>query len=206
MVINCTEGMERKPQNIEVVVADAEKYLGVRDILRVTGCVKGWCPILSDCWPEVGLDRFKQWTRILFLVQCQVVGYLFISFLFKQRELYSRPVGGGNATFIQCQPLLNIIGEEEETQIVIYNMFYDKATVLIEGKLCNGTKVQIYIGWKGDNHMNAQLDIVKKTATRYVLNELSSLLSDNILYLLNKCHSLFPPTGTETLKGHYVTG
>ena len=32
MVINCTAGMERKLQKIEVVVAAAERYLDVRDL------------------------------------------------------------------------------------------------------------------------------------------------------------------------------
>ena len=32
MVINCTAGMDQKSQKIEVVVAAAEKYLGVRDL------------------------------------------------------------------------------------------------------------------------------------------------------------------------------
>ena len=32
MVINCTAGMERRSQKIEVVVAAAERYLGVRDL------------------------------------------------------------------------------------------------------------------------------------------------------------------------------
>ena len=61
MVINCTAGIECKSQKIEVVVAAAEKYLGVRDLTSgcVTGCVEWWCPLLSGCWPEVGLDRFK---------------------------------------------------------------------------------------------------------------------------------------------------
>ena len=55
MVINCTAGMERKSQKIEFVVAAAERYVCVRD----TGCVKWLCPILSGCWPEVGLHAFK---------------------------------------------------------------------------------------------------------------------------------------------------
>lgn len=46
MVINCTAGMDQKSRKIEVAVASAELYLGVRD-LRVTGCVKWRCPILS---------------------------------------------------------------------------------------------------------------------------------------------------------------
>ena len=32
MVINCTAGMEHKPQKIEVVVTAVEKYLGVPDL------------------------------------------------------------------------------------------------------------------------------------------------------------------------------
>jgi hypothetical protein len=32
MVINCTAGMDQKSQKIEVVVAAAEMYLGVRDL------------------------------------------------------------------------------------------------------------------------------------------------------------------------------
>ena len=32
VVINCTAGMERKSQKIGVVVAAAERYLGVRDL------------------------------------------------------------------------------------------------------------------------------------------------------------------------------
>jgi hypothetical protein len=47
-VVNCTAGMERKPQKIEVVVAAAEVF-GCRrlDTRRVTGWAKWWCPILS---------------------------------------------------------------------------------------------------------------------------------------------------------------
>ena len=43
--------------------------------------------------------------------------FLFIYFLIlKQslRELYSSLVGGGNATFIGCQPPLNLIDKEED--------------------------------------------------------------------------------------------
>jgi hypothetical protein len=41
MVINCTAEMDQKSQKIEIVVAAAERYLGVRlDIRRVTGFVK----------------------------------------------------------------------------------------------------------------------------------------------------------------------
>ena len=32
MVINCTAGMERKSWKIEILVAAAERYLGVRDL------------------------------------------------------------------------------------------------------------------------------------------------------------------------------
>ena len=44
-----------------------------------------------------------------------MVGYLHINVFFKQRigELFSSLVGGGNATFIGCQPPLNFIKEEE---------------------------------------------------------------------------------------------
>jgi hypothetical protein len=58
MVINCAAGMECKSQKIEVVVAAAEVFVRL-DIRRVTWCVKWWCPILTGCWPEVGLNRFK---------------------------------------------------------------------------------------------------------------------------------------------------
>ena len=41
MVINCTAGMDRKSQKIEVVVAAAEVFGCARlDSRRVTGCVK----------------------------------------------------------------------------------------------------------------------------------------------------------------------
>jgi hypothetical protein len=43
-------------QKIEVVMAAAEKYLGV---------FEWWCPVLLGCWTEVGLDRFKQWSRLV---------------------------------------------------------------------------------------------------------------------------------------------
>jgi hypothetical protein len=61
MVLNCTAGIERKLQKIEGVVAPVERYLTSEeyDIRRITGCVKWWCPILSGCWPEVGLNIFK---------------------------------------------------------------------------------------------------------------------------------------------------
>jgi hypothetical protein len=32
MVINCTTEMKHKPQNIDVVVAAAENYLGIQDL------------------------------------------------------------------------------------------------------------------------------------------------------------------------------
>ena len=59
MVINCTAGMERKSQKIEVVATAAERYLGVRDVRSVTGCVKWWFSILSGCSPELEFNRFK---------------------------------------------------------------------------------------------------------------------------------------------------
>ena len=60
MIINCTAGTEHKSQKMEFVVAAAEVFGVARfDIRRVTGCDKWWFPILSGCWPEVGLNRFK---------------------------------------------------------------------------------------------------------------------------------------------------
>ena len=46
MVINCTAGMERKLQEIEVVVAAAERYLGVRDFTseEFQGVLSGGVP------------------------------------------------------------------------------------------------------------------------------------------------------------------
>ena len=39
MVINCTAGMERKSQKIEIVTAAAERYLGVCDLVVEWGGV-----------------------------------------------------------------------------------------------------------------------------------------------------------------------
>ena len=39
-------------------------------------------------------------------------GRVFVSFKQSLRELYSSLVGGGNATYIGCQPPLNLIEEE----------------------------------------------------------------------------------------------
>lgn len=38
MVVNCTAAIERKSQRIDVVVAAAEKYLGLRDFTAFTKC------------------------------------------------------------------------------------------------------------------------------------------------------------------------
>lgn len=50
--------MEHQSQKIEVVVADAEKYLGVRYLMseELPGMLSGGVPSFK---PEVGLDRFK---------------------------------------------------------------------------------------------------------------------------------------------------
>ena len=46
MVINCTAGMKRKSHKIEVVVAAAEKHLGVRDLMFAVlqGVLSGGVP------------------------------------------------------------------------------------------------------------------------------------------------------------------
>lgn len=79
-------------------MAAAEKYLG--DLMS-EGCVNWWCPIVSGCWPEVRLNRFSGVGRWV-LNECMGYCRLFVDFKKKQgiRELYSRLVGGGNATCI----------------------------------------------------------------------------------------------------------
>ena len=52
-LITSTAGMEHKSQKIKVF--GCARF----DVRRVTRCVKWWCPILSGCWPEVGLNIFK---------------------------------------------------------------------------------------------------------------------------------------------------
>ena len=67
MVINCTAGMKHKSQKIEVVVLPIkEVFVCTRlDFRRVTGCVEWWCPILSGCCPDVGINRLKLWSRVV---------------------------------------------------------------------------------------------------------------------------------------------
>ena len=78
MVINCTAGMECKArENRGCGGSCREVFWCMRfDIRIVTGCVQWWCPILSGCWPEVGLDRF--------LMSVELDGRVFVDFFLKQ--------------------------------------------------------------------------------------------------------------------------
>jgi hypothetical protein len=59
MVINCTALMQRKSHKIDVVVAAAEKYFGVRDFnLDLQGVLRGGA-ILPGRQPSVGSFRAK---------------------------------------------------------------------------------------------------------------------------------------------------
>ena len=83
MVINCTEGMERKAQKIGCGGSCSEVFGCARlDIRRITGCVKGWCPIFSGCWPEVGLRYVLLWYLLYFFVSVVLDGRVFVVIVF----------------------------------------------------------------------------------------------------------------------------
>jgi hypothetical protein len=59
MVISCTAEMDGKSQKIEVVVAEVEKYLGLRGFTaeQMQQSVEWWGSVLPERLSGVGLDR-----------------------------------------------------------------------------------------------------------------------------------------------------
>ena len=86
MVINCTIEMEHKWQKIDIVVAAAEKYLGVQDLTTSeelqSGLSSGSCPVVLPChWHGAAADRVKilewgsgfNWKDVIFLVPFSIL-------------------------------------------------------------------------------------------------------------------------------------